>query len=91
MARTTFIILLIIGFAGAVAFTLWQRSFYPEVTEAGAYSADRTFRGLRPPVPNLTNPVDYIAWLNEYLARGKSPNSVGIYPVSYTHLTLPTN
>jgi hypothetical protein len=45
----------------------------------GARNPDRTFDGSRPPLPNFHNPVDYVEWSNEYLAKGKDPESARIY------------
>jgi hypothetical protein len=38
-----------------------------------------TFDGNRPPVPDFGKPVDYVSWMNQYLAEDKDANAAGVY------------
>ncbi|MHC4867783.1 MAG: hypothetical protein ACYTEX_27245 [Planctomycetota bacterium] len=38
-----------------------------------------TFDGKRPPVPDFGRPVDYVGWMNRYLAEDRDVNAARIY------------
>ena len=51
----------------------------------GARDPERTFRSRRPPLPNFRHPVDYVAWLNQYILEGKGERNAATYNGFWVH------